>query len=161
MATILPGAPTTSSVIQFRYLTATLPCHPSHLLLQQDMVCFCMVVNRCESPPDHYLLIPTMLPGATSTSSLFQLRYLTATRPCRITSRGTLASLTSKQQHASHAGMQPSGQSRPKQMLVLSMQLASAGEMSLMTVDERKRPMLAQARSCKQQMGQVYCHICG
>jgi hypothetical protein len=57
-----------------------------------------------------------------------QLHPMLATHlPCRSTSRGTFAFVTSKQQQASQAGRQPSGQTLPRVMLVSSMQLLRLG----------------------------------
>lgn len=99
------------------------------------------------------------------TNSWFHVMYRCTTWPCRNTSRGTFALLTLRPQQASHAGMHPSGNRRPRQMLLLSMQGSRTGDSSLMQQQMRKRLMLHHASCCRpaqttatsRQSGQLPC----
>jgi hypothetical protein len=87
-----------------------------------------------------------------------QIMCTAAHLPCRITSRGTFAVITSRQQQASQAGRQPSGHALPRVMLLLSMQLLRPGWKSFISAAVRNSPKLAQERPCREEDGERQMH---
>jgi hypothetical protein len=83
---------------------------PALPLTQYNNVCYLQLTKQRAIPAD-----------SPHQTAAFQPLCIPTHLPCRSTSRGTFAFVTSKQQQASQAGKQPSGHTLPSVMHVLNL----------------------------------------